>query len=121
MKRDFELIRKILLEVESSPAGSGPISIEFPGEYDQPTVNHHVDLLIDAGLINGKVIKGNSGIVAMALSGLTWAGHDFIDTASKDTLWRQALEIVKEKGGAVTLDILKELLKQLARNAIGLS
>lgn len=120
MIRDFELIRKILLEVQSSPASAQPFSVEFPSEYDQAVVNEHVELLIEAGLIKGKLIKALSGVAGMALHGLTWEGHDFIQAAEKDAIWKRSLEIVKEKGGAITFDLLKELLKSVAKSALGL-
>lgn len=120
MIRDFDLIRKILLEVQASPAGARPFSIEFPGEYDQHVVNEHVELLIEAGLIKGKLVKALSGIVGMAIQGLTWEGHDFIQAAEKDAIWKKTFEIVKDKGGAITFDILKELLKSVAKSALGL-
>lgn len=120
MIRDFDLIRKILLEVQSSPAGAHPFSIEFPGEYGQEVVNEHVELLIEAGLIKGKVIKALSGVVGMAIRGLTWEGHDFIQAAEKEAVWKKTFEIIKDKGGAITFDLLKELLKSVAKSALGL-
>jgi hypothetical protein len=118
--RDFDLIRKILLEVQASPAGVRPFSVEFPDKYDQAVVNEHVELLIEAGLIKGKLIKGRSGVVGMAIHALTWEGHDFIQAAEKDAIWKKSLEIVKDKGGAITFDLLKELLKSVAKSALGL-
>jgi hypothetical protein len=117
MKRDFELVRKILLQVESTPAGFGPIALEFPDEYDQALVNEHVDLLLQANLIQGKLVRSMQGIIGMAIQGLTWEGHEFLEAAAKDTLWKKALEAAKEKGLALTLDVLKELLKSLALKA----
>lgn len=120
MVRDFELIRKILLEVQAMPASSGPIAINFEGEFEQAEVDEHVDLLIEAGLLNGKVIRGMSGVQAMSIRGLTWDGHDFIEAAEKDVLWKKALETIREKGGAITFEVLKAMLKSLALKAAGL-
>lgn len=120
MIRDFDLIRKILLAVQSSPAGTGPLSVSFPDEYEQATVNAHVELLLEANLLKGRVTRTMSGIRGMAIQGLTWEGHDFIAAANKEALWRHALDTVKDKGGALTFDVLKAVLKELAVKAIGL-
>lgn len=49
MIRDFDLIRKILLSVQSEPAGSQAIVVKFPDQYNQVVVNEHIDLLIQSG------------------------------------------------------------------------
>lgn len=120
MKRDFELCRRILKEAEDWDAGMGPFSVSLPGEYEQPLANEHAELLIEAGLLKGKVLRGVNGIASVAITGLTWAGHDFIESAKKESLWSRAFEIVKEKGGVMTFSVLTELLKKLANAAAGL-
>jgi len=56
----------------------------------------------------------------VAIQGLTWEGHDFIQAAGKEVIWKKAFEIVKEKGGAITFEVLKGLVKSLALKAAGL-
>lgn len=121
MKRDFELIRKILLEVEAAPVGTSPIEVDAVDGYDEATVWGHVDLLIDAGLLEGKVIRSNEGLIGVAIKKITWDGCDFLDAARDNGLWQKAFSTVKEKGGAMTFDVLKELLKRLALAAGGLA
>lgn len=64
MKRDMELIRKILLETESGNQHLESIQIDG---YEDGLVRHAVWLLENAGYVNA---RANS---------LTWAGHDFLD------------------------------------------
>lgn len=120
MVRNLELVRKILLEVQSMPAGSPPVHIEFEGEYKQDEVNEHIDLLIKANLLEGKVQRSTEKIVMVVVRGLTWDGHDFISAAAKDSIWQRALAVAKEKGLAITFDVLKELLKSYVRQEAGL-
>lgn len=120
MKRDFELCRRILQEAEDWDAGMGSFTVSFPEEYDQALTNEHAELLIDAGLLKGKALRGVNGIASVAISGLTWSGHDFIESAKKESLWSKAFEIVKERGGVMTFSVLTELLKKLASAAAGL-
>ena len=121
MKRDFELIRKIVSEIADAPAGGPAFTLTFPNEYDDKVVFEHEALLIDGGLIEGKVQRVMSGIHDVKIFGLTWTGQDFYETATTDTLWKKAFSTVKEKGGAMTFEVLKELLKRLSLSAAGLS
>jgi hypothetical protein len=83
MKRDFDLIREILKDVENIHAGEYRQEFSYPG-YDDLTVYQHIDLLINAGLIKGHSLNemGASRPGAI-IDDLTWAGHDFLD-AMKD-------------------------------------
>jgi hypothetical protein len=121
VKRNFELIRTVLLEVESWPPGRSYIDLSTPAGYDEATLFEHLELLIDAGLLEGRVLRSPEGIDGVAVRKLTWEGHDFIEAATKPDLWQKAFATVKEKGGAMTFDVLKELLKRLALSSAGLS
>lgn len=121
MIRDFELVRKIIFAIANAPAGGSYFSLTFPGEYEEKVVFGHLELLIDAGLVEGKVQRSMSGIHAVMIRDLTWEGQDFYRVAKEDTLWKKAFSTVQEKGGAVTFEVLKELLKRLAASAAGLA
>jgi hypothetical protein len=54
------------------------------------------------------------------ITSLTWAGHEFADSARDEKRWRQAMGMVQGKGGSVTLSVLTDLLITLAKNALGL-
>lgn len=120
MKRDLDLIRRILSEVESMPAGQSRDDIKVPGEYDEATVYEHVKLLIEAGLLRGKVVNVESMIVAVYIEGLTWEGHDFIDVAKDESLWTKAKESVLKPTVSFTFDLLVEWLKVQAKQTLGL-
>ena len=48
---------------------------------------------------------------------LTWDGHEFLDSARNETLWRKAKEELK-KTGNFSFQILGEMLLSLARNQL---
>ena len=57
MKRDIDLIRKILMEIENSLDTSGyPLTLNIP-EFPQQTISLHVALLNDAGFIEARCTK----------------------------------------------------------------
>lgn len=116
----MELIRKMVLAAEDAPSGYAPNKLTFDG-YDEEVVSYHAYLMIQAGLATGvEVTHQQSPGPEAILTGLTWAGHEFADAARDETRWKKAMGLVKEKGGAVTLDVLKDLLTYLTRLGLGL-
>jgi hypothetical protein len=120
VKRDMELIRKIVLAIEGAPTGYAPHPFEVEG-YTDEQVGYHAYLIIDAGLATGTdgTTSDSSSPEAM-LNSLTWAGHEFADAARDETRWKKAMGIVQEKGGSITLAVLTQLLTTLMKSALGL-
>jgi DNA-binding transcriptional ArsR family regulator len=119
MKRDFDLIRRILADIENVPAGKSLDKISYP-EYDQPTIYEHVNILEEAGLIKAKILKAGTGIGAVHISGLTWAGHDFLNSAKDDSIWQKAKDTVLKPTASITFGLLLEWLKTEAKQKLGL-
>jgi Hypothetical protein (DUF2513) len=121
MKRDMDLVRAILLDIEANaPAQGGlnrPVSVDG---YDRATITAHVELMIrDAHLIHGEMKKFNTGDDTM-IRGLTWRGHEFIAAASSDTIWSKAKSSILKHGSSVSFDLLLEWLKAEGRKHLGL-
>ena len=119
MKRDFDLIRRILTDIENIPAGKSMNNINYP-EYNRSVVDHHIILLDEAGLIKAKILKTMGGIGAVHITGLTWSGHDFLDAMKDDTIWNKAKESVLKPGASITFGLLLEWLKTEAKLKLGL-
>ena len=120
MTRDLELIRKLILTVEASPTGYAKNDFEIEG-YSPEQIGYHAYLLVDAGLAKGVDITtmGSSSPNWQVLH-LTSAGHDFADAARDDITWKKATGLVKDKAGGVTLDVMKQVLISVIKNALGL-
>jgi hypothetical protein len=120
MKRDNDLIRKLVLALEDAPNGFAPATLDIEG-YTPEQIGYHAYLLIDAGLAKGSDVTsmGRSSPEAL-LTSLTWAGHEFAEAARDQTRWNNAIRIVREKGGSVTLAVLTQLLTALMKGALGL-
>lgn len=109
MRRDMDLIRKILLNAES-------------GELDLPDVaedmlKYHQALAIEAGLLKGKILSSfkDSGDVpaAVFVQGVTWDGHDFIDAIREDTNWQKVKTFLADAGKQVTIETVKAAISNL--------
>jgi hypothetical protein len=79
--------------------------------------------MIDAGLIKGRISEEITSDAPRYsyIDNLTWAGHDFLDAARNDTVWRTAKEKILKPGVSWTFDLLKETLKALAKQQLALS
>ncbi len=120
MKRDMELVRKMILAVEDSPTGYAPDDLRIDG-YTDDQLAYHAYLAIEGGLAKGAITThmGSSSPSGQIVS-LTWEGHDFAATAREDSRWRRAMRIIQEKGAGATIDIVKDVLLRLTRGDLGL-
>ena len=111
----MELIRLQLLRVEGEKELTG-----FE-DYSEEQKIYHMALCIEAGLVDGHIqTDGNGFPIGASAIRLTWKGHEFLDAARNDTIWKKALVQVKKTGGHVTHAALEELLKHLAKQSLGL-
>jgi hypothetical protein len=93
------------------PAGNHLQQIEADDGKTLPEVYEHVDLLKRAGLLEATIVPGVTGLPeGFIIHGLTWEGHDFIDAAKHDKVWKRVMDQVREKGGSVTMMVLKEMV-----------
>jgi hypothetical protein len=77
-------------------------------------------LLVEADLVEGVSASSFAQADQWLELRLTWAGHDFLDAARDDALWRQATEKVTAQVGSVAFEVLKAVLSDLASRALGL-
>lgn len=106
MKRDWELIRKILIKLEQMAEESLPLKDDQFEGVDPDTVSYHFKIMGQAELIETDVItiRGNSLYSAKAI---TWQGHEFLDKIRNDTVWNKSKAMLKNKGIDLSFDVLK--------------
>jgi hypothetical protein len=119
VKRDMDLIRRILLDVEQCDEtnGSGHLELDYEECSDQKMA-YHVKMLREAGLIEALDFY-DSNSPACWPTQLTWAGHEFLDAARDDTRWQKAKRFVIDKAGSVPFEVLKQILVKLATESVG--
>lgn len=49
---------------------------------------------------------------------LIWAGHEFLDLARDQSIWKKGTTMLRDKGIGLTIDVLKPLLLSLAKEKI---
>ena len=120
MKRDPELIRLILKDLQEIPLGEIIEDAKYHDRYDDAIVREHMRLLIEEGFVLGITQSDRGKISHVSLEKLTWKGHDFFDAAQDNSVWQKAKEVVLKPGISFTWDILLEWLKDEAKLKLGL-
>jgi hypothetical protein len=110
MKRNLDLVRSILLEIESWPADTHGKGVEIEG-YSHEEVTYNAFLLHDAGYIDAIVSKTMGGN-SIYPTQLTWNGHEFLDEARDKTTWEKAKSVVT-KVGQSSFSVLRPVLVRL--------
>ncbi len=120
MKRDLELIRKIILAAEASPNGFTEDDLGIEG-YSEEQIGYHSYLVVDSGLAEGvDLATMDSKSPSWRILHLTSAGHDFANASRNEDTWRKATGIVQKQAGGVSLDIMREVLISVIKNALNL-
>ncbi|MFK8184487.1 MAG: DUF2513 domain-containing protein [Phormidesmis sp.] len=112
MIRDLDLIRKILLEVESWPPNVSARNVDVEG-YSAPAITYHALLLHEAGYIKGAVFGDPLYGKVINPTQLTWDGHEFLDEARDKTVWEKAKKVAA-KAGASSFSIFRPILTKVA-------
>lgn len=121
MKRDMDFVRDLLLEIEDGKEyfqtdemlddGS---EITDPAELEiVKKTDHHLRIMMGAGLIEFDA-NSSSGIF---VKGLTWQGHDFLDTIKDPVMWRKTREGASKLGGA-GFAMIVEFAKGIAKGEL---
>ena len=120
MKRDMEVVRKLLLYFEDKPDDRAVDKVDIEG-YDAKAIGYHLILLYEAGLIEGEpyVSKTSKRIIDVMPFRLTWEGHEFLAAARNDTVWRKVLAKIASVAGDAPVAILKDLLVRALRAQMG--
>jgi len=116
----MEIVRRILLKVESTDDGRGEeASVEFP-DIPQNMLYGHLKLLDEAGLIEG-LDSQTIGAHFYVPMRLTWEGHEFLSVIRDDGIWKKTLRKLAAVSGSTTMELVKAVAISVAKEKLGLS
>lgn len=123
MRRDMELIRAILRDVQQRQ-DADYAAVRIAG-YEGWIVGRHVELLRDAGYLEASETLDDEDGPLIMVRDLTWGGHDFAAALNNDTVWAKMKQQFSAADLAtLPLTILKtagiKLLEAWALKRIGL-
>lgn len=109
MKRDMDLVRRILIELSESDV---PLDAEaFVGwSATLEKVCYHFRIMDQAGLISASVQYAGGEPYFARATGLTWDGNDFLAAVRSDPIWSK----VKMRIAKATVDAPIEVFKAVA-------
>jgi hypothetical protein len=115
MQRNMDLVRMILMRLETSPSGWAPNNLGIKS-FSPEQIGYHAHIMRQEGLIEGSDVPhtGSAGPEALPRS-LTWKGHEFLELARDQERWNRAKGIIARVGGAplsVWMKVLTDLLLQ---------
>jgi hypothetical protein len=118
MKRDMELVRKILFALEALDDGFAPNDFAVPG-YDDDVVAFHAHPMGQAGLldVSNVTVRKHRGPAAIPNS-ITCEGYEFLNLARDDARWNRTMGTIKSAAGSVSVAVLAQVLGQYAKAAI---
>ncbi len=119
MKRDIDLIRKILLAFEASKTGYEPDDLAKVVDSDEVTVGYQCMLIVHAGWAVGKPSDAPPVIDefysrADTLKYLTFEGHEFIELIRDDARWTLAKAAVQSLCGCLPVELLRKHLSGIS-------
>ncbi len=125
MKRDWDLIREMLTKVESMSCYDNNLSIaafKIDSYEERYLASEHMKLLIDKGFVYGAMhpIAGREP-KGFSVNGLTWEGHEFLDSIRSDTVWNKTKETFATKGLEMTFETIKAVAAAAMTSMLGLS
>jgi Hypothetical protein (DUF2513) len=116
MKRDMDLVRQILREIEDAPYTGDAVGFSIPNCTDEQ-LQYHLQLLHEAGLIDGMDASTLDGL-AFLPTRLTWQGHEFLEASRDDGMWEKAKTLALKTVGGLSFDVLVFALKEWAKQKL---
>lgn len=132
MKRDLDLARQLLLDIEARDADCS-VSVLKPTTLRESTngsaahsfassnfdcderIRYHLRLLIDGGYLR-EVDRTSAGVPCVRL---THDGHELIELTRYEELWREAKWLCQERTGGLSLTVIRTFLVRLATGPRG--
>ena len=110
MRRDMDVVREVLLEVESH---CGNRSLAY-GKEDDGVKAYHAMLLREAGYIQA---SGTLGGTVLARR-LTWEGHELLDNIRDDGVWSNVKQQLGKVSGSASLEIVKTIAAHAVKESL---
>lgn len=120
MKRDMDLLRKILFAIEEQyEPGQGYIFILRVDGYGMPTLAEHCSLLCQAGLVQDyEETRGGDKTVAFTVGNLTSAGYDYLELIRIDKVWKKTQDEIKKKDLPASIEMIAKIAGVFTGNVL---
>lgn len=119
MKRDWDIVRAVLLAVEARKSGDSDVTSDDIKGVTSDVAAYNMWLLYKEGLAQGGGRDPDGmGEPHVFLTSLTWSGHELLDSMRTDTIWNRIKDTARQKGIELTVDAIKMLAKYVYEQVI---
>jgi hypothetical protein len=121
LKRDMDLIRQIMLHLESFPDPDLNLTeVSLDGYADQIVLGHLI-LLQEAGFISMNVERFLGGEPPQIwVHRITWEGHEFLEAVRSETIWAKSTKVITSAGIGLAWPLLQAVLRAKAAEHLGI-
>lgn len=119
MKRDWDMIRKILTQLEEHSSSEGCVRLSDFSENEAASIAYNMELLIEAKIVNGQMSEEITlEPQDFFAERLTWEGHEFLDSIRNDSIWEKTKREFSKNGLSMTFDLIKAVASGLASSLV---
>lgn len=119
MKRDMELIRKMVLAVEDHHEATAPNPLRIDG-YSDEQIGYHAYLLVESGLAKGIDFTNlESKGPEYLITRLTADGHAFAEHSRPQSIWSKAITTLGDAASTASINTFKALLERFFMSQLG--
>lgn len=113
MKRNLDLIRQILIDIEGAQGYIQLESFSYEG-FTTNEIAYHLQLLQHHGLIDAEFKKEWGGnCVSGVVKALTWEGADFLDNIRNNTAWERTKDKIRKTVGTCAMQLLPKVAESV--------
>lgn len=118
MRRDMDLVRRILSETADSER---PLeaNVFVDDRHDYNSVGYHIKIMREAGLIEA-VIQRADGIpyYYCRVDDLTWDGQEFLANVKSDSVWSKVKTTVAKRTGDASFSVITKLASDFVSQSL---
>lgn len=118
MKRDMDLVRKILFFIEEKHVDVVLFCPEIEG-YNLKQVAYHCEIMYQANLVKDyKADFGGNELIAFGVGGLTWYGQEYLELVRNDKTWEETILKADKEGLPKNISTLAKIAGQFTGGVI---
>lgn len=124
MKLDHDVVRNLLLKIESEADETGlstnaqkQLAIDL--EISESLLGYTINRVNEANLITGKALFASNSFYSFSPIQLTFKGHEYLDNIRAPKVWKQS-KSVAEKIGSVSLNIMSNIASDIILKTLNL-
>lgn len=119
MKRDLDLVRKILLTMESHKMTYIPDSYQLRIDgYVKEQIEYHMKIMAQADFLHIDTIESPAGSqlppdykITSVFYSISWYGHEFLSASRDNKRWAKVKEVIQKVGDIAYPVIIKMLIE----------